>query len=272
MNSKTISKIVVSALPAICVTTYSVSDCHAGELLREIQSEQRKLPYATQNQVMQNVFKDYDKLNIEVKEILTTIWHNDAGNLLLRRLHNVIKNDTQKLTILWDAYDEDEETNLFRYETLTIFLNKNEFGDYVGYSEDRIYPFPEQLDTVIFHELCHALHHFEGKMVCKQRKVIPTFYKLSKNEKRCKMTCDAWKNDEEIHAINGWHIDNDGTLKFDWLNTNSYIILEELKKGTPPKEILQRVFHCDYPKYRMDYQGVVIEHFDEFVIPLGKHT
>ena len=271
MNNKTISKIVVNAIPAMYISTYTVSNSHASELLRSIQYEQSRLPQVTQNQVMQNVFKNYDNLTEEVKNTLDILWNNNVGNLLLRRLHKNIQYDAQKLTILWDAYDEDNETNLFRFETLTIYLNKNEFGDYVGYSEGRIYPFPEQLDTVIFHELCHALHHFEGVTVCKQRKVIPMFYKLSKNEKLCKTTCDAWKNDEEIHTINGWYIGENGTLEFDHLNTNSYIILEELKKGTSPKEILQRVFHCDYPKYRMDYQGAVIERFDEIAIPLEKY-
>ena len=220
---------------------------------------------------MHNVFKNYDNLNIEVKDTLDILWHNDAGNLLLRRLHENIKDDAQRITILWDAYDEDDETNLFRYEDLTVYLNQSEFGDYVGYAEGRIDPFPEQLDTVIFHELCHALHHLEGVTVCKQHKVIPTFYKLSKNAKLCHATCDAWKNDEEIHTINGWYIDKNGTLKFDYLNTNSYIILEELKKGTPPTEVLQRVFHCDYPKYKMDYQGAVVERFDKIAIPVEKY-
>ena len=63
-NSKNISKIVVSALPAICLSSYNTSDSQAGELLRSIQNEQLKLPNATQAQVLQNVFKDYDHLNI----------------------------------------------------------------------------------------------------------------------------------------------------------------------------------------------------------------
>ena len=114
MNNKTLSKIVASALPAICLSTQITSDCHAGELLRSIQYEQSKLPQVAQNQVMQNVFKNYDTLNHELKDTLTTIWHNDAGNLLLRRLHNIITNDTQRITILWDTCDKKDKSNYFR--------------------------------------------------------------------------------------------------------------------------------------------------------------
>ena len=107
---------------------------------------------------MHNVFKNYDNLNIEVKETLDILWNNEAGNLLLRRLHKNIKDDAQRITILWDACDKDGETNLFRYEDSTVFLNKNKSGDYVAYCAGKIYAFPERLDTVLFHELCHGLH------------------------------------------------------------------------------------------------------------------
>ena len=62
MNSKTISKIVVSAFPVMCLSMYNVSDCYAGELLRAIQAQQRKLPHVTANQVMQNVLKSGSRL------------------------------------------------------------------------------------------------------------------------------------------------------------------------------------------------------------------
>ena len=58
MNSKTISKIVVTALPAICMSAQTVSGCRAGELLRKMQIEQSQVPLVSQNQVMQNVFKN----------------------------------------------------------------------------------------------------------------------------------------------------------------------------------------------------------------------
>ena len=70
MNSKTISKIVVTALPAICVSAQTVSGCRAGELLRKIQAEQSKVPFASQDQVMQNVFKNYNIFNNELKNTL----------------------------------------------------------------------------------------------------------------------------------------------------------------------------------------------------------
>ena len=156
MNSKAISKIVVSTLPAICLSTHTASNCRAGELLRKIQTEQRKLPYVTQNQVMQNVFKNYNNLNIEVKNTLTTIWHNDAGNLLLRRLHNVIKDDTQRLTILWNAVHKSGKTNLFCHN-MTIYLDIRKFGQCIGYRNGELCALPETLDDVLFHEMSDCL-------------------------------------------------------------------------------------------------------------------
>ena len=70
MNSKTISKIVITALPVICVSTQTVSGCRAGELLRKIQTERSKVPFASQDQVMQNVFKNYNIFNNELKNTL----------------------------------------------------------------------------------------------------------------------------------------------------------------------------------------------------------
>ena len=254
------------------MSTHTASNCRAGELLRKIQTEQRKLPYATYSQVMQNVFKNYDNLNIEVKNTLTTIWHNDAGNLLLRRLHNVIKDDAQKLTILWDICDEQGDSNYFRYKDSSVLLNKNKFGDYAVYSEKKIYAFPEQLDIVLFHEMCHALHNLEDTMACKQQRFVPAFYKLSENDTICKITCKAWTDDEEIRTITGWYVDDDETLKFDWLNTNAYIVLKELKNGTLPKDIMQRVFHCDRLSLDFEKKKKKRERLDEIVIPLEKYT
>ena len=147
-NSKNISKIVANTLPAICLSADTTLDSQAGELLRSIQNEQLKLPNATQAQVMQNVFKDYDNLNIEVKDTLDILWHNDAGNLLLRRLHNVIKDDKQRITILWDTCDEEEDSNYFRYFDSTVLLAPNKFGWDIGYRNGVIEIFPEYLDII----------------------------------------------------------------------------------------------------------------------------
>ncbi len=272
MNRKSISKIVVSALPAICLNAYNTTNCHAGELLRKIQTEQSKVPFASQNQVMQNVFKNYDNLNIEVKNTLTTIWHNDAGNLLLRRLHNIITNDTQRITILWDTCDKKDKSNYFRYKDSSILLNKDKFGDYAVYCNGKIRALPECLDTVLFHELCHALHDLEGIKNYNEQTFIPKIYDQPEEQEDVKETCEAWENDEEIRTITGWYVDDDGTLKFDWLNTNSYMILDALRSRIPPEKIVQRVFHCDYWKLMLDYPNAKLERLDEIVIPLEKYT
>ena len=271
MNRKTISKIVTSALPAICLSAHTTSDCHAGELQREIRAEQCKLPNVTYSQVMQNVFKNYDNLNIEVKDTLNILWKNDAGNLLLRRLNENIKDNTQQITVLWDTCDEKGESNYFRYKDASILLNKDKFGDYAAYCAGKIYAFPEQLDTVLFHELCHALHDLEGIKNYNEQTFILKFYNQSEEQEDMKETCEAWKNDEEIRTITGWYIDDDGQLKFDCLNTNSYIVLEELKNGTSPKEIMQRVFHCDRLSLDFVYNKAKLERLDELIIPLEKY-
>ena len=269
MKRKTIC-IATLLVPSVVCTT--ASDCCAGELLREIQTEQCKLPYVTQNQVMQNVFKNYNNLNVEVKNTLDILWRNDAGNLLLRRLHNVIKDDNQRITILWDTCDERNDSNYFRYFDSTILLDQNKFGWDVCYCNGVIDILPECLDMVIFHELCHALHDFEGVTVYKQRKFIPAFYQLSENEEKCHVACDAWTDDEEVRTITGWSVDDDGTLKFECLNTNSYIILEELRKGTPPEKIQQRVYHCDYPTLTTKYKVAKKLPLDDLVIPFDKYV
>ena len=270
MNRKTTSKIIASALPAVCLSAY---DCSAGELLREeIHKEQSKLHQVTQNQVMHNVFKHYDNLNIEVKETLDILWNNEAGNLLLRRLHKNIKDDAQRITILWDACDKDGETNLFRYEDSTVFLNKNKSGDYVAYCAGKIYAFPERLDTVLFHELCHALHDFEGIKNYNEQTFIPKFYNQSEDGADIKETCIAWKNDEEIHTITGWYVDDEGMLRFDYLNTNAYMILDALKDKIRPEKIVQRIFHCDYWGLEQNYKNAKLDRLDDMVIPLEKYV
>lgn len=150
-------------------------------------------------------------------------------------------------------------------------MNKSELGDYVGYSAGEISPFPELMDMVMFHELCHALHELEGATAYKQHKLIPAFYKLSEDREKCQETCKAWENDEEIRTITGWYVDDDGQLKFDWLNTNSYMILDALKDKIPPEQIVQRVFHCDYWKLMRDYPNAKRERLYALVIPIEKY-
>ena len=268
---KNISKIVVSVLPAICGSTYDMPSCNAGDLLRSIQHEQSKLQQVTQHQVMQNVFKNYNNLNKEVKDILDILWHNDAGNLLLRRLYKNIKDETQRITILWNTCDEKDESNYFLPFDLTVLLDQNKLGWEIGYCNGIIDIFSGRMDMVIFHELCHALHELENVAAYKRQNFIPMFYKLSKDDEICKMTCKAWEDDEEIRTITGCYIDN-GKLKFDCLNTNSYIILEELKKGTLPKKIQQRVYHCDYPTLTTKCRLAKKLSLDSLVIPLDKYV
>ena len=268
MNSKTIC-IATLLVPSVVCTT--ASDCCAGELLREIQTEQSKVPNVEQNQVMQNVFKNYNNLNVEVKNTLDILWRNDAGNLLLRRLHNVIKDDTQRITILWDTCDERNDSNYFRHKDSSILLSKDKFGYYATYCAGKIYALPEQLDTVIFHELCHALHDLENTIACNQHKVIPMFYKLLDKEQTCQEICRAWTDDEEIYTITGWYIDDNEEVKFDCLNANSYMILDALKDKIKPEKIAQRIFHCDYWGLDRNYPNAKKEHPDELLIPLGKY-
>ena len=106
---------------------------------------------------MQNVFKDYNTFNNELKNTLDILWNNDAGNLLLRRLHNIIKDDTQRLTILWDTCDERGDSNYFRHKDLTVLLNKNKFGQCIGYRNGELCALPETLDDVLFHEMSDCL-------------------------------------------------------------------------------------------------------------------
>ena len=243
MKNKTIC-IATLLVPSVVYTT--ASDCRAGELLREIQTEQCKLPYVTQNQVMQNVFKNYNNLNVEVKNTLDILWNNDAGNLLLRRLHNVIKNDTQKLTILWNAYDEEGGTNLIRYDNLTIYLNTRKFGQCIGYRNGELCALPETLDDVLFHEMTHGLHKLIGLENTGKQDTIHHLHAIPNFGKLYKKSLDAWTDDEEVHTITGLYLGKDEKLHFDCLNTNSYMVLKALKNGTSLSRITQRLFHYSY--------------------------
>ena len=268
MKSKNI-RVAMLLVPSIaCVAT---TDCRAGELLRAIQKQQAELPFVTKDQVMQNVFKNYDTLNIEVKDTLDILWYNDAGNLLLCRLHNVIKDASQRITILWNACDKEGETNLFRPAISTIFLNENELGDYAMYHAGKVRAFSERLDSVLFHELCHALHDLDGTEICKQQRFVPTFYKLSDNDELCQIAYENWTDDEEIYAITGWYIDNDELPKFDSLNTNSYMILDALKHGIAPNDIAQRIFHCGYWDISPKRRKTMEKYAGELVIPLQSY-
>ena len=248
MNSKTISKIVVSAFPVMCLSMYNVSDCYAGELLRAIQAQQRKLPHVTANQVMQNVFKNYGNLNTEVKETLDMLWRNAAGNLLWRKLNSVIKDDTQRLTILWDTCDKDGETNLIRYDDFTIYLNKNEFGNCIGYCNSKFTKLPNTLDAVLFHELTHGLHKLMGLNNVNKQRSIHFLHKIQIQDIAHKELPKLWSDDEEVHTITGWYLGKVGRLHFDYLNTNSYLVLKAIKLGIIPGKITQRIFHWEYKK------------------------
>ena len=67
MKSKNMRVAMLLVPNIVCVAP---TDCQAGELLCSIQHEQNKLPHVTANQVMQNVFKNYNNLNIEVKKYI----------------------------------------------------------------------------------------------------------------------------------------------------------------------------------------------------------
>ena len=243
MKRKTIC-IATLLVPSVVCTT--ASDCCAGELLRKIQTEQSKVPNVEQNQVMQNVFKNYNNLNVEVKNTLDILWRNDAGNLLLRRLHNVIKDDTQRITILWDTCDEAGDSNLFNPNNLSIYLNKNKFGKCIGYRNGELCALSETLDDVLFHEMTHGLHTITGMVKANKRDTIQHLHKFPNNRTIHDNCCESWSNDEEVRTITGWHLGKDRKLHFDCLNTNSYMVLKSLKNGTPINRITQRVFHYSY--------------------------
>ncbi len=98
MNRKTISKAValsgvVTLSASICAD--NASDCHAGELLREIQKQQDNLfllgKYHSRKEVIHRVIKNYDELNEKLQDVWDMLWSNEAGKLLLRSLCKDIK-------------------------------------------------------------------------------------------------------------------------------------------------------------------------------------
>ena len=244
MNSKTISKFICIALLAIGISVQT-TECHACELLREIQYEQSKLLKVLQSEVMQSVFKNYNSLNVAVKDTIDTLWNNDAGNLLLRRLHNVIKNDAQRVTILWDTCDENGKTNNFDPNNLFIYLNVNKFCQYIGYCDNKLVEFPETLDYVLFHELCHVLHKLDGTYRAEKTNGITQIYNIHEMDCVDEDILEAWTDDEELYTVTGWYV-NDKNVIFDCLNTNSYMILKSLANGISSDNVVQRVYHCDY--------------------------
>ena len=153
-----------------------------------------------------------------------------------------------------------------------FFLNKNELGDYAMYHAGKVMAFSERMDSVLFHELCHALHNLDGTVACERQMFVPVFYKLSHKDELCQVAYENWTDDEEIYAITGWYVDSKGNIKFDCLNTNSYMILEELKKGTPSEKIQQGVFHCDYPTLTTKYRLAKKLPLNGLVIPLEKYV
>ena len=244
INRKTLSKFTGSVLLAMCMC--ALSNSHAGELLRSIKNAQSKSSVVTQHQVMHNVFKNYDNFNIEVKDTLDILWHNDAGNLLLRRLHENIKDDAQRITILWDTCDKEGKTNNFDPNNLFIYLNVNKFCQYVGYCGNKLVEFPETLDAVLFHELCHSLHKLDGTYRTKQTDGVMQMYNIHAMDCIDRDILEAWTDDEELYTITGWYLSDEKKVMFDCLNTNSYMILRALSNGILPNNVVQRVYHCDY--------------------------
>ena len=271
MNNITLSKIVVSALPIICLSTYNVSNCHAGELFTEIQKRQDNLLLLgnahTREKILQRVIKNYDELNEELHDALGTLWSNEAGKLLLCSLCKAIKLDSQRITIMWNTRCSDGKTNLFCLDNSTVYLDANKFGQYVGYCNGKFNQLPETLDVVLFHELCHGLHKLKGTKQFEQHRVVSKLCELPDSDPICKLINDAWTDDEEIHTEAGWYINSRNELDFDYLNTNSYMILKALKNDVSTKEITQRIFHCDFGLWKTKYEfiqripGINLERF-----------
>ena len=239
----------------VCVAP---TDCQAGELLRSIQKRQDNLLLLgsthSRTRVLQKVIKNYDELNDELQEALNEIWSNEVGKLLLCSLCKEIKLDTQRITILWNATLPDGRTNLFCHSNLTIYLDANKFCQYVGYCDGEFSELPETLDAILFHELCHGLHKLQEKNQYKQHKVVSRLCELPNNDPICNLLNNAWNDDEEIYTETGWHINLKNELDFDYLNTNSYMILQAIKNEVPSKEILQRIFHCDFNLWESKYE------------------
>ena len=274
-NSKNISKIVASALPAICLSSYNTLDTHAGELLREIQKQQDNLLLCgdahSRIRVLQRVIKNYDELNDELQNALDNLWSNEAGKLLLRSLCKAIKLDAQRITILWDTHDKDDDTNLFDPTNSTIYLDKSRFGKYVGYCNGELIAKSYTLDAVLFHELCHGLHNLNACDKGATHKVVQKLYKFDENDPISTLTCKAWGNDEEIYTINGKYINSEGKLDFDYLNSNTYMILQALKNDELPASIVQRVYHCSFDLLQTEYLPVIDMSLENFLVDLKEY-
>ncbi len=273
---KNISKIVVSVLPAICLSAHNVSDGHAGELLREIKKQQDNLlllgKYHSRTEVIRRIIKNYDELNEELHDALDTLWANEAGKLLLRSLCKEIKLDTQRITILWGTHDKDDVTNFFDTENSTIYLDTLRFGKYVGYCDGILTAESHTLDAVLFHELCHGLHNLNGTDKGNTHKFVQKVYNFDEKDPLGRLTCRAWDNDEEIYTITGRYINTKCELDFDYLNTNTYMILQGLKNDIPPLSIVQRVYHCSFELLLEEYADIVDLSLDQFLINLKEYV
>ncbi len=227
--------------------------------------------YHSRKEVIHRVIKNYDELNEELQDALDTLWSNEAGKLLLRSLCKEITRDEQRITILWDTHDEDDDTNFFDTTNFTIYLDTLRFGKYVGYCDGILTEELHTLDAVLFHELCHGLHKLNRKDQGASHDVLQTIYKFDKNESIRELAYKAWGDDEEIYTITGMYINSKGELDFDYLNTNTYMILQVLKDGTPPKLVKQRMFHCSFELLLEEYSPVLDLNLEHFPIDMKKY-
>ena len=273
MKRKTIC-IATLLVPSVVCT--AASDCHAGELLREIQKRQDNLllfgDVHSRTKVLRRIIKNYDELNEELHDALDDLWSNEAGKLLLRSLCKEIKLDEQRITILWNTHDKDDDTNLFDPTNSTIYLDTSSFGRYVGCCDGILSAESHTLDAVLFHELCHGLHNLNGKDKGGAHNVVQAIYKFDTNDPKRKVAYGAWDSDEEIYTITGRYINTSGKLNFDYLNTNTYIILRGLKTGILPKSIKQRVFHCSFELLQKEYADVIDLSLEQFLINLKEYV
>ena len=253
INYKALKKLkLVSAL------IFSINICNAGELLHQIQTKQHQLSELTlsysKEQIMRKVIDNYDYLNQKLYDALDTIWNNETGELLLRSFCENMRSDSKALTILWNKIDIDGSSNKIFYDSATIYIDESQFVDYIGYRNGEIVKLPETLDAMLFHEITHGYHNLLGFGACERMKQHVTAFRLHWPRKSfcledlpfLNKSYLFWIDDEEIHTITGWIVGIGGKHYFDCLNTNSYMVLQELKKGISSEEIVQRIFHCDY--------------------------
>lgn len=276
-NRKTLSKFTKGMMVTTCLCMGAIPDIHAGELLKKALDKQDNFLLLgnthARGEILNKVIKNYDELNEKLRDALDTLWSDAAGKLLLRSLCKEIKLDSQRIKILWNACDENNETNLFCYDNSTIYLMESRFGQYVGYCNGKFSQLPETLDAVLFHELCHGLHALKHSKQYEQHKTISALYNISQNDPICKSMNQAWTDDEEIYTISGWHMNANNELDFDYLNTNSYIALQALDGGRTPENVVQRLFHCSYGSWKTKYDRLfkkVTINLEKFLINLEK--